>query len=50
MIALTPLLYEIIPHGGTRLDLVEPDATGFYGEHPAAAALYRERMSTHLMK
>ena len=26
MIALTPLLHEIIPHGWTRMVLIEPDA------------------------
>ncbi len=49
MIAVTPLLHEIIPHGWTRLGLVAPDATitAFYYEHPAAAALARERLWTH---
>ena len=27
MIAVLPLLHEIIPHGWTRMALVEPDAT-----------------------
>jgi hypothetical protein len=49
MIAVTPLLHEILPHGWTRLGLVAPDATitsGYY-EHPAAAAHARERLWTH---
>ena len=45
MIAVTPLLHEIIPHGTMRVGLVAPDATitAAYDEHPAADALYRER-------
>ncbi|HEY4846766.1 MAG TPA: hypothetical protein VIH87_02970 [Methylocella sp.] len=45
MIAVVPLLHEIIPHGTMRIGLVAPDATitAAYDEHPAAAALYRER-------
>ena len=41
MIAVTPLLHEIIPHGWTRLGLIAPDATitSTYGENPEAAAL-----------
>jgi DNA-binding CsgD family transcriptional regulator len=44
MIALTPLLHEIIPHGETRLALLEPNATvgSTYAEHPGAGQLYRE--------
>jgi hypothetical protein len=47
MIALPPLLHEIIPHGWTRMALLEPDATirSPYAEHPAAGTLYRERLS-----
>jgi hypothetical protein len=48
MIAVVPLLHEIIPHGWLRLGLVAPDATignGFV-ENPAADALYRERLWT----
>jgi DNA-binding CsgD family transcriptional regulator len=47
MIALPPLLHEIIPHGWTRMALLEPDATirSPYAEHPAAGAIYRERLS-----
>jgi DNA-binding CsgD family transcriptional regulator len=46
MVAVTPLLHEIIPHGWTRMALIEPDATisSGYGENPAATALYRERL------
>jgi hypothetical protein len=46
MIAVTPQLHEIIPHGWTRAGLIEPDATitSTYAEHPEAAALYRERL------
>jgi DNA-binding CsgD family transcriptional regulator len=50
MIAVTPLLHEIIPHGWTRLGLIAPDATitSTYGENPEAAALYRERLWTFM--
>jgi DNA-binding CsgD family transcriptional regulator len=46
MIAVTPLLHEIIPHGWTRIGLVRPDATvgSAYLEHPGGAALFRERI------
>ncbi|MGH6844645.1 MAG: hypothetical protein ACRECU_07980, partial [Methylocella sp.] len=46
MIALTPVLHEIIPHGWTRWALLGPDATmtSLYGENPEAAALYSERL------
>jgi hypothetical protein len=39
MIAVTPLLHEIIPHGWTRVALIEPDATlsRGYTENPAMA-------------
>jgi hypothetical protein len=45
MIALTPVLHEIIPHGAMDLGLVAPDATitALYAEHPAADELFRER-------
>lgn len=45
MIAVVPLLHEIIPHGTMRVGLVAPDATvtAAYDEHPAADVLYRER-------
>ena len=50
MIAVTPLLHEIIPHGWTRLALLAPDATmtSTYDENPEAAALYRERLWTFM--
>ena len=46
MIAVTPLLHEIIPHGWSRIALLEPDATigSFYSDKPAAAAVFRDRM------
>jgi DNA-binding CsgD family transcriptional regulator len=46
MVAVSPLLHEIIPHGWTRIALVHPDATigSAYIEHPGGAALFRERM------
>jgi hypothetical protein len=46
MVAVTPLLHEIIPHGCTRQVLVAPDATMTegYAEHPRTGALFREHM------
>jgi hypothetical protein len=46
MVAVTPLLHEIIPHGWSRIALLEPDATigSFYSDKPAAAAVFRDRM------
>jgi hypothetical protein len=46
MVAVTPLLHEIIPHGWTRLALVASDATitSTYAEHPALGELFRERL------
>lgn len=46
MVALTPVLHEVVPHGWSRWALLERDATiaSGYAEHPAAAALYRERL------
>src|SRR5262245_21728794 len=46
MIAVSPLLHDIIPHGWTRIGLLRPDATvgSTYLEHPGTAALYRERI------
>jgi DNA-binding CsgD family transcriptional regulator len=46
MIAVAPLLHEIIPHGWTRDGLFEPNGAieASYGENPAADALYRERV------
>jgi hypothetical protein len=45
MVAVTPLLHEIIPHGWARMCLVEPDASigSIYAENPSTAAHYRER-------
>jgi hypothetical protein len=45
MIAVTPLLHEIIPHGSMGLGLVAPDATmtNVYAENPATGAIFRER-------
>jgi hypothetical protein len=46
MIALTPVLHEIIPHGWTRWILLGADATigHKYAEHPGAEPLYNERL------
>jgi hypothetical protein len=46
MVAVTPPLHEIIPHGWTRLALVASDATitSTYAEHPALGELFRERL------
>jgi DNA-binding CsgD family transcriptional regulator len=46
MIAVAPLLHEIIPHGWSRLGLLAPDATitGRYAENPATAAVFREHL------
>ena len=48
MIAVTPLLHEIIPHGWTRFMLLAPDATptSGYGENPEIAVILRERLWT----
>lgn len=48
LIAVSPLLHEIIPHGWARLALIAPDATwtASFSENPASAALYRERFGT----
>jgi DNA-binding CsgD family transcriptional regulator len=50
MIAVTPLLHEIIPHGWSRMGFLAPDATitGGYAENPELAALYRERLWTFM--
>lgn len=39
MIAVTPLLHEIVPHGWTRMAFIKPDATLSHGytENPALA-------------
>jgi DNA-binding CsgD family transcriptional regulator len=46
MLAVTPLLHEIVPHGWTRMALIEPDATmgRGYSENPEAGPVLRERM------
>jgi DNA-binding CsgD family transcriptional regulator len=46
MVAVVPLLHEIIPHEGSRLALVAPDATitTGYSENPASSAIFRERL------
>jgi DNA-binding CsgD family transcriptional regulator len=46
MIAVTPLLHEIIPHGWCRMALLKPDATiaSGYSENPKAASIHRESM------
>jgi hypothetical protein len=46
MVAVTPVLHEIIPHGWSRLALLAPDATitGTYAENPAMGPLFRGRL------
>jgi DNA-binding CsgD family transcriptional regulator len=46
MVAVVPVLHEIIPHGGSRLALVAPDATitTGYSENPESGAVFRERL------
>jgi DNA-binding CsgD family transcriptional regulator len=46
MVAVTPVLHEIIPHGWARMGILEPDATigPDYPEHPEAAARFREHL------
>lgn len=46
MVAVTPLLHEIIPHQWSCTGLLEPDATigRGYSENPASAAIFRERL------
>jgi hypothetical protein len=48
MLAVTPLLDEIIPHGWTRIWRMAPDATCTrgYGEHPETGLIFRERLWT----
>ncbi len=45
MVAVVPLLHEIIPHDWTRLSLLAPDATmtSGYAENPATGEIFRER-------
>ena len=46
MVAVTPLLHEILPHGWSRIVLLEPDATmgPGYSENPAVVPIFRERL------
>jgi DNA-binding CsgD family transcriptional regulator len=46
MVAVAPVLHEIIPHGWSRAWICHPDGTvgSTYAENPGTAALYRERM------
>ncbi len=46
MIAIVPVLHEIIPHGWSRFALLAPDATitSIYAENPAMGPLFRERL------
>ena len=46
MMSVTPLLHEIIPHGWTRMVLLEPDATFGHGyaENPETVTIFRDRM------
>ena len=46
MIAVTPLLHDIIPHGWTAISLLEPDASmgSTYTEHPGAGPHLREHL------
>ncbi|MCI0537446.1 MAG: hypothetical protein L0Z50_19700 [Verrucomicrobiales bacterium] len=46
MIAVVPVLHEVIPHGWSRLALLAPDATitSSYAENPAMGPLFRERL------
>jgi len=50
MIAVVPVLHEIIPHGWAKANLFAPDGTigNGYAENPEAAALYRERLWTFM--
>lgn len=50
MIAIAPILHEIIPHGWSRQALIAPDTTwsASYSENPSAAGLYRERFATFI--
>ncbi|MDQ6869028.1 MAG: hypothetical protein M3178_11740 [Pseudomonadota bacterium] len=45
MIAVTPVLHEIISHDWTRVSLLAPDATmtSGYAENPATGEIFRER-------
>ena len=46
MIAVTPLLHEIFPHGAARTVLFEPDPVrAAYAENPATTAIWLEHAS-----
>jgi hypothetical protein len=46
MIAVTPVLHEVIPHGCSRMALLEPDSTinRGYSENPSTSAIFRDRL------
>jgi DNA-binding CsgD family transcriptional regulator len=46
MVALTPVLHEIIPHGAARWALLRPDGSIIrgYSENPATTEILRERL------
>jgi DNA-binding CsgD family transcriptional regulator len=46
MVAVVPVLHEIIPHGWSRLALLAPDAaiTSTYLENPAMGPVFRKRL------
>jgi DNA-binding CsgD family transcriptional regulator len=50
MMAIVPLLREIIPHGWARIGLIDPDFTIRVGylEHPDAEFIFRERIGKFL--
>jgi hypothetical protein len=50
MVAVMPLLCEIIPHGWARTNIFKPDGTlgNGYSGNPEATALYRERIWTFM--
>jgi DNA-binding CsgD family transcriptional regulator len=45
MVAVAPVLHEILPHGWSRMVLLEPDATfgRGYAENPETGAIFRDR-------
>ncbi len=50
MIAVVPVLHEIIPHGWYRICLLNPDTsiTSRYAENPACELIFRERIGKFL--
>jgi DNA-binding CsgD family transcriptional regulator len=46
MVAVSPVLHEILPHGWSRMVLLKPDGTmtDGYAEHPGTEALFREKL------